>query len=179
MKKAFLLKAGFLLIFITSVNYLKAQSLLEDTVKRVVKIAPPEKTRAAFIELGGPGLALTLNYDARFGAKNNKWGFRIGGGYYNTGANWVASIPFQLNYLYGGDSNFLEVGAGTTFVRSEGSINGAVFQFDKITGFIATASIGYRYQQSNGGINFRIAFVPVLYDAGLIYEGGLSIGYTF
>jgi hypothetical protein len=179
MKKALLLKTVVLLVFLACVNRSKAQSLLEDTVKRVVKIAPPEKTRAAFLELGGPGLALTLNYDARFGTKNNKWGFRIGGGYYNTGANWVASIPFQINYLYGGDSSFLEVGAGTTFVRSVGSINGTVFQFDNITGFIGTASIGYRYQQSNGGINFRIAFVPILYDAGVIYEGGLSIGYTF
>ena len=180
MKKAFLLKAIFLLLFTVTGFYLKAQNLEEDTVKHITTpIAPPVKTRAAFIEIGGPGLALTLNYDARFGTKDNQWGYRIGAGYYNTGANWVATVPFQLNYLYGGKSSFLEVGGGTTFVRSEGSVKGVDFEFDNITGFIATGTIGYRYQQENGGINFRIEFNPVLYDAGLIFIGGASIGYTF
>ncbi len=179
MKKAFVLKAVFLLILIVAHFYSKAQNLEEDTVKRVPPVVQTNKPRAIYLEVGGPGLALTINYDRRFGNDVDKWGYRIGAGYYNTGANWVATIPFQINYLYGGETSFLEVGAGTTFVRSHGSTNGTTFQFDNITGFIGTATIGYRYQQENGGINFRIAFVPVLYDEGLIFEGGVSIGYTF
>jgi len=183
MKKAFLLKAVFLLVLITSHYSLKAQNLEEDTVKRDTAVVNMTKPRTVFLELGGPGLALTVNYDTRFGEGRDKWGFRVGAGYYNTGANWVASIPFQVNYLYGfnkaGGSSFLELGAGTTFVRSQGTTNGTVFQFDNITGFIGTATIGYRYQQDNGGINFRIGFVPILYDEGLIAAGGLSVGYTF
>jgi len=131
-----------------------------------------------FLEVGGPGLALTLNYDTRFNGRD-KWGYRIGAGYYNTGSNWVASVPFQINYLYGKTNSFLELGAGTTFVRSNGTNTGTNFEFDNITGFIGTATIGYRYQQENGGINFRIAFVPIIYDDGLIAAGGISIGYTF
>ena len=179
MNKAFLLKAVFLLFLITSHFCLKAQNLEEDTVKKDSTIKSVGRPRSVFIELGGPGLALSLNYDTRFGNGRDKWGYRIGAGYYNTGSNWVATVPFQINYLYGRGHSFLELGAGTTFVRSEGSTNGTYFQFDNITGFIGTATIGYRYQQANGGINFRIAFVPILYDQGLIPAGGLSVGYTF
>ena len=178
MSKAFLLKAVFLFVLVTSHLFLKAQNLEENPIKRDSIITPEKKPKAIFLEVGGPGLALTVNYDTRFGNSVDKFGFRIGGGYYNTGANWVATVPFQINYLYGKNS-FLELGVGTTFVRSVGTTGGTVFQFDNITGFIGTGTIGYRYQQENGGINFRIAFVPVLYDEGLLAEGGISIGYTF
>ncbi|MCR8558191.1 hypothetical protein KXD93_11080 [Mucilaginibacter sp. BJC16-A38] len=183
MKKTFTLKAVFLLLLITSSLYLKAQNLEENTVKRDTTVESFIKPKTVFLELGGPGLALTFNYDTRFADARDKWGYRVGAGYYNTGANWVASVPLQINYLYGlakqGGSSFAEFGAGTTFVRSHGTTNGVTFQFDNITGFIGTATIGYRYQQENGGINFRIAFVPILYDDGVIAEGGLSVGYTF
>jgi hypothetical protein len=136
-----------------------------------------------FLELGGPGLALTVNYDTRFGNERDKWGYRVGIGYYNTGANSVFSVPLQVNYLYGfhkeGGSSFLELGAGTTFVRSQGSTTGTTFQFDDDTGFIATGTIGYRFQQDNGGINFRIEFTPIVSDYGFSPAGGVSVGYTF
>jgi len=191
MKRALLLKA-VLLTFLVSAHFCaKAQNLEEDTVKRDSTIKPASKPRTVFIEVGGPGLALTANYDQRFGDGRDKWGFRAGAGYYNTGSNWVATVPLQINYLYslsdldksGGSgifgSTFLELGIGTTFVRSEGSTTGTTFEFDDVTGFIGTATIGLRYQQESGGINFRIGFVPILYDDGLIAAGGLSIGYTF
>jgi hypothetical protein len=182
MKKAFILKAVFLLVLVASHFCLKAQNLEEDTVKKDSTIVSANRPRTVFLEVGGPGLALTVNYDTRFGEQRDKWGYRIGAGYYNTGANWIASVPFQVNYLYGfrdGGSSFLELGFGTTFMRSQGSTNGASFQFDDDTGFFGTATIGYRYQQDNGGINFRIAFVPTVSAYGFIPIGGLSIGYTF
>ncbi|MDB5007257.1 MAG: hypothetical protein JWQ84_675 [Mucilaginibacter sp.] len=181
MNKAFLLKAIFLFTFVTFCLYSKAQNLEENPIKRDTTHVPDNRPRTVFLEIGGPGLALTVNYDTRYNDNNarDKWGYRVGAGYYNTGANWVATVPFQINYLYGGRNSFLELGAGTTFVRSVGTTGGTTFQFDNITGFIGTATIGYRYQQENGGINFRIAFVPILYDDGLLFEGGVSIGYTF
>ncbi len=179
MSKAFILKAVFLFLFAISAFYVKAQNLEENPIKRDTVITYQTNPKTIFLEIGGPGLALTVNYDARFGDNIDKWGYRIGAGYYNTGANWVASVPFQINYLYGGDGSFLELGAGTTFVRSNGSSRGTTFEFDNITGFIGTATIGYRFQQENGGINFRIGFVPIIYDEGFIPAGGISIGYTF
>ena len=179
MNKAFTLKAVFL--FVLTISYInsKAQNLEENPIKRDSTIIQASRPRTVFLEVGGPGLALTVNYDSRFGNRRDKWGYRVGAGYYNTGANSVASVPLQINYLYGSGSSFLEVGAGTTFLNSKGSTKGTFFQFDNITGFIGTASLGYRYQQDNGGINFRIAFVPLFYDEGVILEGGLSVGYTF
>lgn len=188
MKRAFLIKSIFLIALVASQFCAKAQNLEEDTVKRDSTIVPATKPRAVFLEAGGPGLALTVNYDTRFGNQTDKWGFRVGAGYYNTGANWIASIPLQVNYLYKiskngssrfAQSSFLELGVGTTLMKSQGSTNGTTFQFDDDEGFFATATIGYRYQQDNGGINFRIGFVPTVSAYGFIPIGGLSLGYTF
>ena len=181
MNKAFVLKAALLFVLIATHFCAHAQNLEEDTVKRVAKIIKESQQRTVYLEIGGPGLAATINFDKRFGSadRSDGLGYRIGAGYYNTGANWVATVPFQVNYLYGNGVSFLELGAGTTFVRSQGSTKGVTFEFDNITGFIATALIGYRYQQGDGGINFRISFCPIYYDDGLTFDGGLSIGYTF
>jgi len=180
--KASLLKIIFFLSLIITSFCAKAQNLEEDTVKRDSTIIQENRPKSVFLEVGGAGLALTLNYDTRFGDTRDKWGYRIGAGYYNTGANSVFSAPLQINYLYAinnSTSSFIEGAAGTTFLYSKGSTNGTFFQFDDITGFCGTVSIGYRYQQENGGINFRIVFDPIIYDEGLLFEGGLSIGYTF
>jgi hypothetical protein len=137
------------------------------------------KAQGVFLEIGGPGLAISGNYDARFGKQRNGWGYRIGAGYFGSGGNTVFTVPFQINYLYGEHSHLLELGAGTTFLNSRGDNKGKTWEFDKITGFIATATIGYRYQPAKSGLNFRIAFVPILYDQGIMPIGGASVGYTF
>ncbi|HTI57863.1 hypothetical protein [Mucilaginibacter sp.] len=134
----------------------------------------------AYLEVGGPGLAISGNYDARFKKERNGWGYRIGAGYFASGGNTVFTVPFQINYLYGEHSALLELGAGTTFLNSTGTnVGNSKWEFDKVTGFIATATIGFRYQPQSRGLNFRIAFVPILYDEGLIAAGGVSVGYTF
>jgi hypothetical protein len=133
-----------------------------------------------FLELGGSGLALTVNYDARLHGRTG-FGYQAGTGYYNTGANSVFTVPVQINYLVGkpGGDHFLEIGGGTTFLDSWGSNKGTTFIFDRVVGFIGTATIGYRYQPVRGSLNFRIGFVPIFSDEGITPAGGLSIGYTF
>lgn len=145
----------------------------EDTKTRGMKIL--------FAEVGGPGLAISLNYDARFTGQRGGLGFRVGAGYFSDSyGNTVFTIPFQVNYLLTKDqNNFLELGAGTTFLNSTGNNKGKTFIFDKVTGFIGTATIGYRYQPVDHKLNFRIGFVPILYDEGIIWAGGVSIGYNF
>jgi hypothetical protein len=44
---------------------------------------------------------------------------------------------------------------------------------------VATGSIGYRYQPDQKGISFKVEFVPIMYNEGVIPAGGISIGYTF
>lgn len=138
--------------------------------------------QVAYIEVGGPGLAITANYDTRLLGKPDGWGYRIGAGYFGSGGNTVFTVPIQINYLLaisGSDRNYFEFGAGTTFLNSNGDNKGKFWEFDRVTGFIATGTLGYRYQTADSRLNFRIGFVPIIYDEGLIAAGGLSVGYTF
>lgn len=163
----------------------KADTLLakkSDTTLMRVDTSSSNQVKAQnlFLEVGGAGLAISANYDARFHKERAGWGYRVGVGYFGSGGNTVFTVPFQVNYLLGNKSSFLELGAGTTFLNSTGTNQGnSKWEFDKVTGFIGTATIGYRYQPKSKGLNFRIAFVPILYDEGLIPAGGISVGYTF
>jgi len=42
-----------------------------------------------------------------------------------------------------------------------------------------TATIGYRYQQNDGGFLFRIGFTPLFGSGGFQPWGGLSLGFSF
>jgi hypothetical protein len=137
------------------------------------------KAKNVYLEVGGAGLAISANYDSRFGDQRDGWGYNIGVGGFVSGGNKVVTVPFQLNFLIGDNSSMIEAGVGATFLHSTGDNKGKTWEFDKITGFVATGSIGYRYQPQQKGISFRVAFVPILYDEGIIPAGGISVGYTF
>ena len=137
------------------------------------------KAKNYYLQIGGAGLAISANYDARFNAERNGWGYTIGIGGFSSEGNSVITVPFQINYLIGEHSSMLQVGGGATFLRSTGNNTGKTWSFDKITGFVATGSFGYRYQPEHKGISFKVEFVPIMYDEGIIPAGGISIGYTF
>jgi len=137
------------------------------------------KAKNYYLQIGGAGLAISANYDARFNAERNGWGYTVGIGGFSQEGNSVITVPFQINYLMGEHSSMLQVGGGATFLHSTGNNTGKTWSFDRITGFVATGSVGYRYQPEHKGISFKIEFVPILYDEGIIPAGGISIGYTF
>jgi hypothetical protein len=145
-----------------------------------VLIAPQKHTsnRILFLELGGPGLAISLNYDQRFSGGKEGWGYRVGMGYFGDGGNTVFTIPLQVNYLIGSNGKYFEFGGGTTFLNTTGDNTGKTFIFDRITGFIGTATIGVRYEPEKS-LNFRLGFVPIFSNDEIIYAGGFSVGYTF
>jgi len=184
MKKSFTPKVAFLLFFISFHICTQAQSVKSGSRRKASlsdSVSLHTRPLNIFAEAGGPGLAISLNYDTRFSKRRDGWGFRIGSGYYGNGGNIVFTIPAQINYLYlfGGDCNFLEFGAGGTFVNSKGDNTGKTFIFDKVTGVFASGTIGYRLQPKHTGVNFRLAFVPIYWIEGFLPIGGLSIGYTF
>jgi hypothetical protein len=137
------------------------------------------KAKNYYLQIGGAGLAISANYDSRFGAERNGWGYTVGIGGFSSEGNSVITVPFQINFLIGEHSSLFQVGGGATFLRSTGNNTGKTWSFDKITGFVATGSVGYRYQPEQKGLSFKIEFVPILYDEGLIPAGGISVGYTF
>lgn len=147
-----------------------------DTLR--ITTAKHTSNRILFLELGGPGLALSLNYDQRFSGGKEGWGYRIGMGYFGDGGNTVFTIPLQVNYLIGSNGKYFEFGGGTTFLNTTGDNTGKTFIFDRITGFIGTATIGVRYEPEKS-LNFRLGFVPIFSNDEIIYAGGFSVGYTF
>ena len=144
-----------------------------------VLIATPKHTsnKILFLELGGPGLAISINYDQRFSGGKEGWGYRVGTGYFGDGGNTVFTVPLQINYLLGSNGKYFEFGGGTTFLNTTGDNKGKTFIFDRITGFIGTATIGVRYEPEKS-LNFRLGFVPI-FSNYVIYAGGFSVGYTF
>ncbi|WP_194774332.1 hypothetical protein [Pararhodonellum marinum] len=80
-------------------------------------------TNAVYVELGGPGLPYSFNYDFRFDkTKIDSWGMRIGaGGYAVSGGDSFFSLPVQINKLMGNGPHYFEIGGGATFVAFKSS----------------------------------------------------------
>lgn len=148
-----------------------------------------------YVELLGNGMLYTINYD-RFLLDNI--GVRAGFEYIGlsasspSGSGESASvsmllIPITLNYFLASHDNGkvgsskLELGAGILFVSLSASASGnagSIFSASGI-GIAGTATIGYRYQPSDGGFIFRIGFTPIFGSGIFLPYGGLSFGYGF
>ncbi|HWI94149.1 MAG TPA: hypothetical protein VNT20_22905 [Flavisolibacter sp.] len=135
-----------------------------------------QSAKAAYFELGGPGLA-SFNYDTRFSKKEDGIGGRIGFGGFSIGGAGAVFIPIGLNYLIGKDGrNYFEVGGGVTPVF-------AFDNYDNGDAFSTTfghLNFGYRLQPKTGGFFFRAAINPVFgKDFFFPYYGGVAFGYKF
>lgn len=138
-----------------------------------------------FIELLGNGGWYSLNYDRVFFHKRRDALTWRAGLTYMPYTNHTQSSEISLlgecNYLRGKRRHFLELGIGFTYWR--------VFRVDqhldqeRYINFYLFPRIGYRYQKAEGGMFFRVGFLPgVLLDWGLEQRlspfGGVSFGYT-
>jgi len=157
-----------LLLAVLSNQYTKAQT---DASSRAQNV---------FVELGGPGLLFSANYDTRFGNRKDGFGGRIGAGYISANSNSLFSLPVQANYLLGKQNKYFEIGLGATYLKSSDKDENDFLSFDNTSGLLGTMTFGYRYQPVNGGFNFRASINPVFNSSNFIpYFGGLSFGYTF
>jgi hypothetical protein len=72
-------------------------------------------TKAVYVELGGPGMFYSFNYDFRFDkTKVEGWGMRVGLGGYFTSDELFISAPIMVNRLFGKGIHFFEIGLGAT-----------------------------------------------------------------
>jgi len=152
-----------------SARYSKADSTLNVRAQNV------------YIELGGPGLLFSANYDTRFSQRRDGLGGRIGLGFIETGGVSVVTVPVQLNYLLGKKDKYFEIGLGATYASFN---SGSDFFSDgskplTASTVLGTMTFGYRYQPVDGGFNFRASFTPIFYSANFVPYGGISFGYTF
>ena len=138
------------------------------------------KPNSFYIELVGSGGLYSINYDRLF---TENIGARIGFMYFDT--EWLLFftdvemflIPTTLNFLVGSGKHKFELGAGPVFVFGSASFFGS----DPVSGSGVgwTGTIGYRYQQNDGGFMWRIGFTPFLAGGELFPSGGISFGFSF
>lgn len=128
-----------------------------------------------FAEFLGPGFA-SFNYERRFSKEPGGFGARIGmGGFYIDDVG-IFTLPIGANYLIGkNNKDFFELGLGWSFISGGDRTNN-----DFSSTSFGYLHFGYRYQPTQGGINFRAGLTP-LFRSNWFWPilGSISIGYTF
>ena len=159
---------------------LTAQNVFGQDVspKQMAMESRPQNT--FFVELGGQGLAFTVNGDFRFSGTMNNMGVRVGIGYIDIAKESITTIPLGLNYIMGKNGKYFELGIGATF------ISGDIFNSKNQNGLftLGTMFFGYRSQPLDGGFNFRAGLTAIFRTAEedsffIPYYPGVSLGYTF
>jgi len=138
------------------------------------------KPNSFYLELVGSGGLYSINYDRMF---TDNIGARIGFMYFE--ADWIFFffdvdmflIPTTLNFLVGTGKHKFELGAGPVFVFGSVSFFGSDLVSGSGVGW--TGTIGYRYQQNEGGFMWRVGFTPLLAGGELFPSGGISLGFSF
>ncbi|WP_373493932.1 hypothetical protein [Aquiflexum sp.] len=162
--------------------------------------SPP--TQSVFVELGGPGLVYSFNYDFRFDKDRlDSWGLRVGAGGYARTNTWggvkernaLLTVPVQATKLFGRSVHFFEVGGGATFIYFRDDFTGwnsNITQVRKDFDFIlnsgntpalmGTLNFGYRKIPVDGGFTFRANLIPVFNQNGFWpLWAGVGFGYAF
>lgn len=156
-----------------------------------------EAKNAIYLDLAGPGLIYSINYDRVITPDLSA---RIGFSYFGVGASasdgagtttasaefsyWA--VPITASYMgIGSTSNMFEVGGGGVIMNFSGS--GIIESNDEsaeagasVTTVALVALAGYRHQPADGGFVFRIGLSPeYVLGAGVLPWGYLSLGAAF
>ncbi|MDL2256874.1 hypothetical protein LJC06_01555 [Bacteroidales bacterium OttesenSCG-928-I14] len=142
-----------------------------------------------FLEYGGPGAFLSINYDTRFKPdKRLGLGARVGLGfirvedYYRNKNVPVLTAPVSLNYLFGGEmsSSMFELGAGCTlFGRPIEIYNKNKEPKGDENSFAGHLDFMYRYSPINRGLSFRGGLTTFITSGGIVPTIALSVGFAF
>ena len=182
MKKSFLF---FVAIVGLSLTFNQSLSAQEETVAG----------KLFYAELGGPGVIMSANFDARFNPNARLgFGYRLGVGFgvgeFQEGINqWgytdyvtrtYYSIPLGLNYVLGkpNSPHTFEVGAGVTFLTRKVALY--YYDVEKTGNVIGALTFMYRIMPVNGGFSFRVGLTPIIGTGGDLYPmGAIGFGYVF
>jgi hypothetical protein len=162
---------------------------------------PPETTdivtapNAIYLELLGSGFLYSINYDRTL---MNMFAVRVGFGYFpfppitetnNAGVTStinasLTSIPITFSWFpfsssTSAPSSKLEIGAGATYINL---VAKKVGKSETGSGMNYSGILGYRYQPSDGGFLFKVAFTPI-FSSPIFTKfqpwGGITLGYAF
>ena len=120
---------------------------------------------SVYTEFLGNRLPASVNYDF---LSPSGFGLRLGVGLTGLDRTDRMSVPLSMNYLIG-ETHRLELGLGVEF-------------WEKDNDFLPIATVGYRYQQTDGGLLYRLTANPMVVADKTTKFGipiSFSIGYTF
>jgi hypothetical protein len=152
-----------------------------------------QANKSVFLELGGNGGFLSVNFDSRFSKTEKGLGYRAGVGFIpalNTGnADFffpstpsILTVPFGINHLAGKAPNYFESGFGITYAYTSGDISSDFWGYSvDVSGSIwnFVPSIGYRYANTGKGFQFRACISPIINKGDAMFWAGVSAGYKF
>jgi len=132
--------------------------------------------KAAYAEIGGPGLA-SANFDMRFAKREDGFGGRVGIGGFSIDGTSILTVPVGLNFIIGKDQkNYFEIGAGFTYI----SAKDRDFSSDNFSSSFGNLTFGYRLAPERGGFFFKAAITPVFGSGFFVpYYAGIGFGYKF
>ncbi|SFT53756.1 hypothetical protein SAMN04489724_1210 [Algoriphagus locisalis] len=183
----------FGLLFMVSIQFVQAQ-------ETEAKLA----TQSIYMELGGPGLPYSFNYDFRFDkTRMDSWGMRVGFGGYAVDGDSFFSLPVMVNKLYGKGNHFFEMGFGATFLAFKTSYynyqscyydgNGNyvcntysdsgtsfILDIDSSPSIMGVMNFGYRRMPTDGGFMWKVNLNPIFNNNGFWpLFAGIGLGYAF
>jgi hypothetical protein len=134
-----------------------------------------------FGEAGGNGWIYSVNADYRL---SQNLSVRAGLTAIEAGGIGLYGGPLLVTFLPGWKAHRAEMGAGMLLGYLANRSFEAHFGSDPEPGeangmATPTLSVGYRYQQSEGGLFLRVAYTPVIAGGDWSHWAGLGAGYTF
>jgi len=142
----------------------------------IIEGSQAQSNKTLYFEGLGNGIVYSINYDWRFTPGSDGIGARVGFGGFYAQKDVVITLPVMVNYLFGKNGHFLELGAGGGFYRFPDNIVG---DYD-YEGFIgATFSVKYRWQPPEGGFMFTVGWTPILTNESAPYWMGIGFGHAF
>lgn len=156
-------------------------SLLLFTTRSMAQDLQRSRSQTVYLEVLGNGLTYSLNYDTRFSNSIKGLGGRAGIGHMVIDGNRLTTFPFLINYLFGRDKHYFEVGAGATLLTASTSSDfGPIGSRESGSAFIGTMSFGYRLEPQNGGFLFRAGITPIFDRSSFFpFWPQVSFGYAF
>ncbi len=135
------------------------------------KVVTDRAPQLVFMELGGPALLISANYDSRFEKRTDGLGFRAGFSTFKVRDFGIGIFTLGVNHLVGNNKKgrFFESGINYTLATARNTESG---------GFVSL-TVGYRSQPVQGGFCFRGGITPVFIDDVIFPYPYLSFGYNF
>ena len=141
-----------------------------------------DAANAAYLEIGGSGIAPTINYERRLAPQ---WFGRIGFSFVASESEGDSDtslvFPLTLSWINRpASSHHLELGGGITYLTGEQQ---DLWDFgddeEPLSNLVVTGLAGYRYQKPAGGFQFRAVVTPAYVDGELFPWAGISFGYAW